>query len=261
VKWINPKTGELERRPPGLLYSHLDEYNPFDQPVQEHGRALMDRVRSRMPASVRELLDKSAKTPWDGEAVKASSVGWRDMLTPRRVLVADGAIISNITTETIMVPDFTFAADYLEVGDVLKYTLFFGWSTVITTPGTLTLRLRWGGVGGAILAVSGAFAPDPTAGSTSVTGKVEYVMVCRSTGTAGSAVTIGHMIPGGDFDDASATTLKGNLDMLMIPTSAPGTPVAIDTTIAKALSPTAQFSVATSPTNLTNYIALLESLN
>jgi len=260
MKWINPKTGELERRPPGLLYSHLEEYNPFDPAVKAAGAALMDKQYERLPDRIKRLLGRSGNTPWDGEAVKASSVAWRDLLTPRRVLVADGAIISNTTTETIMVPDFTFAADYLEHGDVLKYTLFFGWSSVITTPGTLTLRLRWGGVSGVALATSGAFAPDPTAGSTSLSGKVEFVMVCRATGTAGSAFTMGSMLPGGDFDDATATTLKGNLDMQMIPVSAPA-PVAIDTTIAKALSPTAQFSVATSPTNLTNYIALLESLN
>jgi hypothetical protein len=259
MKWINPETGQLERRPPGLLYSHLDEYNPFDPVVKSAGAALMEKERSRIPASIQRMLGKSARTPWDGEAVKASSVGWRDMLTPRRVLIADGAIISNVTTETIMVPDFTFAADYLEVGDVLKYTLFFGWSSVITTPGTLILRLRWGGVGGVVLALSGSYAPDPTAGSTSLSGWVEYYMVCRSTGTAGSAFTMGRMNLS-DFDDASATTLKGNLDMNAIPVSA-AAPVAIDTTIAKALSPTAQFSVATSPTNLTNYIALLESLN
>ena len=257
MKWHNPKTGELERRPPGVLYSVLDEYNPFDPKVLEAGHALMEKQKGRIPDSIARLLDKI--TPWDGEAIKASSVGWRDMLTPRRVLVADGAIISNTTTETIMVPDFTFAADYLEVGDVLKYTLFFGWSSVITTPGTITLRQRWGGVGGVSMAASGAYAPDPTAGSTSLSGWVEYYTVCRATGTSGTSFTMGRMNLT-DYDDVSATGLKGNLDMGNIPVSAPAV-ATIDTTIAKALSPTVQFSVATSPTNLTNYIALLESLN
>jgi hypothetical protein len=47
-----------------------------------------------------------------------------------------------------------------------------------------------------------------------------------------------------------------------------GTPIAsgnaavtVDTTIAKLLSVTAQFSVATSPTNLTAHARIIESLN
>jgi hypothetical protein len=37
--------------------------------------------------------------------------------------------------------------------------------------------------------------------------------------------------------------------------------VTIDTTIAKAISPTFQSSVATATTAMTNHIAILESLN
>jgi hypothetical protein len=158
-----------------------------------------------------------------------------------------------------MCPDFTFAADALEEGDVFKYTLFGAWSTVITTPGTVTFRLRWGGVAGTSLAASGAFAPDPTAGSTSLSFCVEWYLSCRETGSSGSAIAFGKIV-WNDFDDASATTLKGNLDMQLAPVSAPAA-VAINTTAASALSPTVQFSVATNPTNLTTMLAILESLN
>jgi hypothetical protein len=257
MKWINPKTGELERRPPGVLSTVVEDYNAFDPAIQAAGQNLLKGVK--VPSRVQNWLDKSAQTHWDGEAVKASSVGWRDTLTPRRVLIADGAAVTNVTAETIMCPDFTFAADYLEVGDLLKYTLFFNTSTVITTPGVINFRLRWGGVGGVLLASSGTFAPDPTAASTTISGWIEYYMVCRSTGTTGSAFVMGR-VDIADFDDASATTLKGNLDMGVVPVSAPAA-VAIDTTIAKALSPTVQFSVATATTQLVNHIAILESLN
>jgi len=257
MKWINPKTGELERRPPGVLYSYLDDYNPYDPTVREAGQDLLRGVE--VPGSIQSMLDKSAQTPWDGEALKASSVGWRDTLTPRRVLIADGAQILNVTAETIMVPDFTFAADYLEVGDVLKYTLYFDWSSVITTPGNFTLRLRWGGVGGVSLVASGAYAPDPTAAGTNISGMVEFLAVCRSTGTTGSMYCMGNMFLQ-DIDDATVTTIKDNLNMTMLPVSAPAV-ASIDTTIAKALSPTFQSSVATATTQLTNHIAILESLN
>lgn len=261
MKWVNPQTDEIERRPPGVIHSHVEDYNPLDPKVLSAQDELLEQGRSRMPRSVRGWLDRSKRAQYEGGLLKASSVGWRDVLTPRRVLLADGAQVASTTSETIMIPDFTFAADYMEPGDVFHYTLLFSWSSVITTPGTFTFRLRWGGVGGTALATSGAFAPDPTAGSTSVSGMVEYFLVVRSTGTAGSMFAMGRLWPGGDFDDASATALKGNLDMVMVPTSAPASVGSLDTTTAKALSPTVQFTVSGATTNLTTHIAILESLN
>lgn len=262
MKWINPKSGELERRPPGLLYSYTEDYNPLDPAIMEEGITFMRQEEERVPSRVKTWLEKSRLARWgDMPLAKASSVGWRDLLTPRRVLVADGAQVLNTTTETIMVPDFTFAADYMEVGDAFKYTLFFDWSSVVTTPGTVTFRLRWGGVAGTpILAASGAYAPDPTAAGTTISGWVEYYLVCRTTGATGSFFCMGRMNLQ-DFDDASAAAIVGNLNMGVIPVSAPAAATSADTTVAKALSPTVAFSVATATTQLTNHLAFLESLN
>jgi hypothetical protein len=167
--------------------------------------------------------------------------------------------VLNTTTETIMVPDYTFAADALEPGDVFKYTIFYDVSTVVTTPGTVTFRLRWGGVGGTVLAASGALAPDPTAASTDLVGAIQWYFVCRSVGASGTAYAFA-VIDFPDFDDATATTLKGNLDMRLAPTASAAA-VTINTTAASALSPTVQFSVATATTQLTGLLAILESLN
>jgi hypothetical protein len=243
------------------MYDVVGIYDPTDPEVVRAQRELMARTERRVPGRVRDLLDKAGLSSWgDVPLVKASGVSWRDMLTPRRVLVADGAQILNTTTETIMCPDFTFAADYFEVGDSVKYTLLFDHSTVITTPGTHTFRLRWGGVGGTSVGASGAYAPDPTAASTTVSQMLEFWMVCRTTGATGSMFCMGRFIPN-DFDDATATTLQGNLNMLMIPTSAPAATASLDTTVAKALSPTYASSVNTATTQVTNHIAMLESLN
>lgn len=212
----------------------------------------------RAPAHVLGWLAKARERP--GKlGPTASSVGWRDVLTPRRVLTSDGAQVLNTTTETIMVPDFTFAADSLEVGDAFKYTLLGDISTVITTPGTITFRLRWGGVAGTLLAASGAFAPDPTAASTTVSYCIEWYIVCRATGSSGSLFAMAIIEPN-DYDDATVTALKDNLNMKLAPVSAPAA-VTVNTTTANALSPTVQFSVGTATTQLTNHIVILESLN
>jgi hypothetical protein len=233
----------------------------LDPEVQAHGRSLMEKLGDRMPDSVKAAMEKAAQARWgDLPAMQNSSVGWRDVLTPRRVLAASGTQISNSTSETILCPDFTFAADYFEVGDAFKYSILFEQSSVITTPGTQTYRLRYGGVAGTAMATSGAFAPDPTAAATSISMMLEFWTVCRSVGSAGSFMTMGRYTPN-DHDDASATTLKGNLDMQMIPTSAPAAVGSLDTTTAKAISPTYQSSVNTAGTNATSHIAILESLN
>ena len=213
-------------------------------------------TKSRVPDSVRDYLDKGAVDGWQGP--KASSVGWRDLLTPRRVLTAGGVQVLNTATETILIPDYTFAADTMEVGDAFQYTVWFSLSTVITTPGTVTLRLRWGGVGGVALATSGAYATDPTAASTTILAKVQYTMVCVSTGATGTMMTVCEMNLK-DYDDASATTIVGNLNMTTFP-DIPAV-VTVDTTASKALSPTIQFSVATATTQATTVMAILESLN
>lgn len=233
----------------------------LDPEVQAHGRSLMERFTGILPESTRELMDKAAAARWgDLPALQNSSVGWRDMLTPRRVVATSGTQISNTTSETILCPDFTFSADYFEVGDAFKYMILFEQSSVITTPGTQTYRLRFGGVAGTAMATSGAFAPDPTAAATSLSMALEFWFVCRSVGSAGSFMTMGRYTPN-DHDDASATTIKGNLDMQMIPTSAPAAVGSLDTTTAKAISPTYTSSVNTSGTNATAHIAILESLN
>lgn len=207
---------------------------------------------SRLPQGVQDLLAKSSAEPAIMLPRGAMQL-WRETLFAN---LADGAAVT-AAAETIMIPDFTFPANYMYPGRVLKYTLLFKYSTAITTPGTITMRLRWGGVAGTILAASGAFAPDPTAAGTDITGMVEWWVIARSVGTAAPALCFGKMTMG-DMDDASATTLKNNLDMKVIPQSAPAT-VNIDTTTAKALSPTWQQSVATG--SMTVMLAILESLS
>lgn len=229
-----------------VLYSHLEDYEAI--------------VSERAPSRVQWLLDRAKAARWgDAPMVRASSVSWRDMLTPRRVLIADGAQVLNTASETIMCPDFTFNADYFEHGDAFKYTLL-GDLSGQAAANTVTFRLRYGGVGGTSMATSGAFAWDPTAASTTVSEMLEYYFVCRSTGTAGSFFAMGRYTPN-DFDDASAATIVTNLNMLMIPASAPAVTSSLDTTVGKAISPTVQFSSATATVQWTNHIAILESLN
>ena len=184
---------------------------------------------------------------------RGSGLGWEEVIyTPN----ADGTAITS-ASETILVPDFSIPASYMTVGKLLKYTLMGRQSTAITTPGTITLRLRWGGVAGVSLAASGAFAPDPTAAATNLTWMVEWWTQVRTVGATGTFMTIGR-IEWSDYDDASAATVVGNLNMRMAPASAPAT-ATVDTTIDKLLSATYQSSVTTGSAQA--HMALIEALN
>lgn len=229
------------------------------KPVVEASRILhrYGDYHVELPPTVQENLDLAS----EGLGLVGAGVDWRNTLTSRRVIAADGAQVLNTTTETIMIPDYSFAADSLEVGDLFEYTLMGSISTVITTPGTITFRLRWGGVAGTVLAASGAFAPDPTAALTTGTYKIVWTVEVRAVGSNGTMFAIGDIDWPGDYDDASVTTLKGNLDMGMAPPTAPAQVTGLSTLALTALSPTVAFSVSTATTQLTNHIGFLESLN
>lgn len=217
---------------------------------------LLVASESRMPGHVREGLER-ARVDSGPFGLRGSSQGWEEVLYAP---TADGAQVLNSAVETIMVPDFTLPGNYLQQGRMLKYTVFGDVSTVITTPGTITPRLRWGGVAGTVMAAGGAYAPDPTAASTTVSCYVEYFVIARAApGAAASSFTMGRCW-WNDYDDASAATIVANLNMHVIPVSAPAA-VNIATNANNAITPTVAFSVATATTQFTAHMALLEALN
>lgn len=185
---------------------------------------------------------------------------WEQILTPERLVITTGPASTAVSTEQDLATAWPVPADFFQVGTCLRWTILFTISTAITTPGTITMKMRYGASSttGVALATSAAYAPDPTAAATTVTDCITYWIVCRSTGTAGTVMCIGQW-NGNDFDDASATTLKGNLDSTMIPASAPAV-ATIDTTVAtNFLRPTCTFSVTTAA--FLTQISILESLN
>src|ERR1051325_7189445 len=104
--------------------------------------------------------------------------------SPLLVDIADGAQIINTTSETIMCPDFTFSANdsRLYQGAGFNIRAWFDVSNVVTTPGTLTIRVRWGGVAGTVLASSGAITLSSPARS-NYSASVDIDLVWRSIGS------------------------------------------------------------------------------
>jgi len=179
--------------------------------------------------------------------------------SPLVIDIADGAQILNTTTETIICPDYTFAANDNRIyqGAAFNIRAWFDVSNVVTTPGTLTLRVRWGGVAGTILASTGAVSLSTTARS-NYSGSIDADLVVRSIGSAGSMFCMGRAYLN-DVPVAADSLPQGIYTMGSAGANVPAVVSSLDTTTSKALSLTAQFSVSTATTQLTCHERILKS--
>jgi hypothetical protein len=186
--------------------------------------------------------------------------GWQELID---TIVVDGTAISNSTTETIIAPDFNLPAYYMAPGRVLQVSAFGVNSNVVTNPGTLTFRVRWGGVAGTVLLATGALGLD-TAAHTNALWMLTATIVCRTAGATGTFMS-GGIVHIYGLLAGTAFPVTNLLPQLMGSAGTPGSSgnaaVTVDTTTAKLLSLTAQFTLGTNPTNLTCQQRLVEVLN
>lgn len=176
--------------------------------------------------------------------------GSQAFLEPLDITIADGTQISNSAAEAIVCPDFSIPAFYMAPYKSIYIWAFGVNSNVVTTPGTLTLRVRWGGVAGTILLASAAQGLDTTA-RTNALWALECYIVCRTAGATGTFMSGGLMQNINLLSSTAANLLPALLGSAGAPLASGNAAVTVDTTAAKLLSVTGQFSVATSPTNLT----------
>jgi hypothetical protein len=202
------------------------------------------------------------RNPVTGKMTPALAGGGPGYVEPLDVINADGTQVSNTVTETIVCPDYLVPAAFMQAlpPRTLAVWAFGVVSSVVTTPGTLILRVRWGGVSGVVLLQSGAQGMDTTAHTNALWALLGFI-TCRTQGATGTFMSGGLMWT----YDLLASTAANLLPALLGSAGAPGASgnvaVTVDTTVQKALSVTAQFSVATNPTNLTCQQRLILALN
>lgn len=172
--------------------------------------------------------------------------------------VADGTAIANTTTETIIMPNVTIKANELADGACLRLTLY-GRYGVTGTP-TLTFAVRWGGVGGTIIAQTGAIVCG--SGVTAGQFKLEALIQTRTNGATGSVFCMGDVTL---HEDAVATagtvTNYGMVNPMASAGVATPAAVTVDLTADTALSVTADWSAASASNTLTGHVYVVESLN
>lgn len=156
---------------------------------------------------------------------------------------SDGAALTGTVTATSIMPSSAIAtipAGALQIGSMVKITLRGRITTIVTTPGTLTLDLRLGGV---VVSAFGAISLNVTA-QTNATWSAELIATVRSTGAgmAASALCTGQFSSRAIIGSGAAGTTGVYTQLL--PETAPAVGTFFDSTVAVPVNVFATWSIA-----------------
>lgn len=183
---------------------------------------------------------------------------WQGLLISQQV---DGTALNTSTTETsILAPQakFTLPANFLTyAGQTLRIRAMGRVSNIVTTPGTLTFRVKFGSVA---VATSGALALNTTA-KTNVTWILDWDLTCRSVGGSTTATFMHSGQWQSESVIASPAAGSGGAASHIFPASAPAVGTGFDSTVTNVIDLTAQWSVSNASNSVQTHSYKLESLN
>lgn len=180
---------------------------------------------------------------------------WESILVSQQ---ADGTAVTGTSEGSILNSQakFTIGGNYLnDLGHTLRVKAMGRISNIVTTPGTLTLRLKFGSI---IVAATPAFQLNAVA-KTNVLWILDWDLTLRSNG-GGTSATLMHS---GQWQSesfvGSPLPSAGGPGVGMIPASAPAVGTGFDSTVANQIDLTAQFSLTGNSIQCHTY--RIESLN
>jgi hypothetical protein len=163
---------------------------------------------------------------------------------------SDGTAVASTAAETIIFPNTTIPANYMQDGRVLRLRAYGKLSTTGTP--TMTFGIRHGGVAGTLLAQSEALTMG--SGVTNVNWTLEATIQTRSNGSSGTLLVMGVL----HVHTAAGTVLVNVFGVSGYDAPATAT---VDLTADWALSLTATWSASSASNTLTGTILTLEALN
>lgn len=178
---------------------------------------------------------------------------------------SSGTAVANTVTETILFPNITIPANYLQDGRRLRLRGFFAYGTTVTP--TLTFALRWGGVAGTVISKTAALTTTSGVGggaSMTAMGTFEILIQVRLNGSAGTLMTNGEFVTYTSTAPTSGTVTNYGLSQVMASGSTGGTTpvaVAVDLTADTALALTAAWGTANAANSIQGIDYSLEALN
>ena len=101
---------------------------------------------------------------------------------------ASGASVNSANVETILFPNVTLPANFMQDGRALRLRAQGQWTTTASTP-TLIFSVRWGGVSGTVLCKTAACTT--VASTTAAMWDLDIIIQTRSNGSSGTVMAIG----------------------------------------------------------------------
>lgn len=172
---------------------------------------------------------------------------------------ASGTNVTNTTTETIIFPNVTIPANYMQDGRGLRLRVQGSWTTG-TGPPTVIFGARWGGVGGTMLCKTAACTL--VASKTGAMWDLDILLQTRSNGSSGTIMAIGAARV---FADVAGTVASATGEGLLTPMGIAGVLVpavaTVDLTADTSLAVTATWSGSSTAHIITGLNYTIESLN
>lgn len=171
---------------------------------------------------------------------------------------ASGTAVANSTTETIVFPNVTVPANFLQDGRCLRLRAFGGYGTTGTP--TITFTVRLGGVSGTVVAKSGAITTGSAVGggaSMTALWSFEAILQVRANGSSGT------MMSNGEISLYSTGTAANSTFPLASGSTGGTTPATatVDLTADAALSLTVTWGTANSANSIQGHNYTIEALN
>lgn len=188
---------------------------------------------------------------------------WNETLT---WATAAGTAVANTGTETILFPNVTIPANYLQDGRCLRLRAFGAYGTFSSTTG-FTMALRWGGVAGTVISKSAVNVLTVSfGGGASMTApwSFEALIQTRSNGSSGTLMTNGEAIFYSATLATGGTLANYGMPIPLVSGSTGGsTPVAVtaDLTADTALSLTGLWATANAANSIQGLQYTIEALN
>lgn len=182
---------------------------------------------------------------------------WQETLITAQV---DGTALASSTTATSLLPaaaKFTLPANFFSIGKALRVRAHGRISTVVTTPGTLTLDVRFGST----VVFNGAAMSLNTAGLSNVNWWLDLMLTCRAIGTSANLMGGGQWLSLASINVAGATTGPGPGGCLLPFNTAPAVGNNFDSTTAQQVDLFGTWSVANASNSIQVHQYLLESIN
>lgn len=175
---------------------------------------------------------------------------------------SDGTALTNTITATSILPvasKLLIPANSWFIGRAMRVRAAGRISTVVTTPGTLTLDLRVTDSAAVtvIAATSGAITLN-TVAQTNAAWDLEWLLTCRAIGNA-ALTTLMHQ---GKFTSVAANTLNAApVAVAMLPATAPAVGTGFNATLNNSLDLFATWSVANAANSIQVHQFAVEMLN